>query len=592
MRDIFDELFLRRHSAASFGRGVAAGVAAAMLPLPLVKVLLAIVLASALRGSKRAAALTAAALLFVPPVLLASVQYNIGSNLWPGDPGAAADAAQVAEGLASAWSRRGWDAWLSPDVAAMLGLSPGVRNPLLLGSALMAAAAAALCWPPAMVGVLAWRAWAARYRLRRGRPLHRPLSLDGAAAPPCDDAMDRYVCRPECYLPAGAVEVLVVAERTYERMLEAIGSAVRTVDLESYILCDDVTGRRFHAALCDAARRGVRVRVLYDYIGSMSLPSKFVEELAAAGASVGVYNPPALTRATWRALNHRDHRKLLIVDDSVTFTGGLNIGDQFGSLGVSGRRAWRDTHVRIEGSGPAEQASRMFAYAWRRASPYQETTTRRRRLRAALRRLALRRLRRRGTLDGSEPRRQPREAGVPVRMLGNREFGSRNRIHRAYLHAIRGARRYILIENAYFLPNNSVRKALAGAVRRGVQVVVVVSSESDVQIVACAARYLYSRLLASGIRLFEWPDGMLHAKTAVIDDAWAIVGSYNFDHRSFFHQLECAAVVVDAGVAKTLRERTLADLARCREVTLEQHESRPVGRVLVESAAYLVRNLL
>jgi cardiolipin synthase len=133
---------------------------------------------------------------------------------------------------------------------------------------------------------------------------------------------------------------------------------------------------------------------------------------------------------------------------------------------------------------------------------------------------------------------------------------------------------------------------LAKAVARGVVVAVAVARDSDVKIAACASRHLYSRLLSSGVRLFEWPEGMLHAKTAVIDDVWSIVGSYNFDHRSQHHQLESAAVVVNEGFARRLREQTLADLARCGEVTVEEHESRSIWRMAAESAAYLVRHCL
>jgi cardiolipin synthase len=594
IRHILSDHIFGRRSAAGIGRGVAAGVAAAMLPLPLVKVVLAIVPALLLRGSKRAAVLAAAVSLLVPPMFLADVQYDIGCRLWPGDAGEARPSAGALGNLSAAWSQREWGAWVAPDIAALAALDSNARDRLVLGAASMAAVLALLCWPTATVGVMTWRAWIARYRLRRRpRPPQPPLTLPaGGETFHCRDAVDRYVRKPDFCQPARAVEILVNGVQTYGRMLEAIASSRRTVDLESYILCDDATGRRFHGALCEAARRQVRVRVLYDYMGSLALPRVFIEQLAAAGASVGVYNPPALARASWRALNRRDHRKLLVVDEAVTFTGGLNIGDLYGSSPLKGSGGWRDTHVRIEGARPAGQASRLFAYAWRKAVPYHETTTRRHRLRAVLRRLALRRLRRRGALEGGDPDRPTCEAGIPVRMLGNREFGRRNRVYQAYLHAIRGAHRYILIENAYFLPNHAVRKALARAVRRGVQVVVVVSRETDVQIVASAARYLYSRLLSAGIRLFEWPEGMLHAKTAVIDDAWSIIGSYNFDYRSLFHQLECAAMVVDPAVAGALREQTLADLARCREVTLEEHESRPVARVLAESMAYLVRNLL
>ena len=123
-------------------------------------------------------------------------------------------------------------------------------------------------------------------------------------------------------------------------------------------------------------------------------------------------------------------------------------------------------------------------------------------------------------------------------------------------------------------------------------VAVVLARNSDVSAAGYASRSLYSDLLTSGVRLFEWPFGMMHAKTAVIDDAWATVGSYNFDHRSLLHQLESVAVVADPAFARVLRDQTFADLAKCREITLAEHESRPWRQMLLESAAYLVRRWL
>jgi cardiolipin synthase len=182
--------------------------------------------------------------------------------------------------------------------------------------------------------------------------------------------------------------------------------------------------------------------------------------------------------------------------------------------------------------------------------------------------------------------------GVAVRIIGNREFRRRQDIRRAYLYAIQNAQRYVLIENAYFIPDRRVRRALARAAARRALVAVVLSRNSDVTTAAYASRSLYSELLASGVRLFEWPLGMMHAKTAVIDDAWATVGSYNFDHRSLLHQLESVAVVADPVFARRLRDQMFADLAKCREITLMEHESRPWRQMLLESAAYLVRRWL
>jgi len=181
---------------------------------------------------------------------------------------------------------------------------------------------------------------------------------------------------------------------------------------------------------------------------------------------------------------------------------------------------------------------------------------------------------------------------VAVRVIGNREFERRYDIRRTYLYAMRNARRYILIENAYFIPDRRIRRALAHAAARGVLVAVAIAHNSDVTVAAYASRSLYSEILGSGVRLFEWPFGMLHAKTAVIDDAWATVGSYNFDRRSLLHQLEAVAVVADPTFACRLRDQILTDLSKCREITLLEHESRSWRTMLLESAAYSLRHWL
>jgi cardiolipin synthase len=362
-----------------------------------------------------------------------------------------------------------------------------------------------------------------------------------------------------------------------------------------YIIAADATGVRFLEALQRAAQRGVSVRILYDYIGSMELPDWYVNELVNAGIDVRVFHPVVITRPTW-AVNRRDHRKLLIIDGKITFTGGLNISHDYAPL-AEGGKGWRDTHIRIKGRQAARAALGIFAYAWQKAVPWPHTRKKSAMLKAGLKRLQkLRRLRhpismRKLFVRRTAPLVCPAD-NVAVQLLGNREFKLRRLIHNAYLHAINRAQHYILIENAYFIPDKKIRRALALAVRRGVKVAVLLSRDSDRRVVAYASRSLYSGLLSSGVRIFEWPVTMMHAKTAVIDDAWAIVGSYNFDHRSLFHNLEVAALVADSAFAQNMREQTLADIANASELTLKQHKLRPWYQKLLEPIAYFLRNWL
>ncbi|MCW8133905.1 MAG: phosphatidylserine/phosphatidylglycerophosphate/cardiolipin synthase family protein, partial [Planctomycetota bacterium] len=383
------------------------------------------------------------------------------------------------------------------------------------------------------------------------------------------------------FVRAESAKLLIDGERAFPEMLGAIADAKVSVDLETYILVADGTGRRFAQALIEAARRGVQARLLIDAVGSIGLPSAFVDELLAAGVRVGIYHPLLVLRPDW-AINRRDHRKILIVDRRVSFTGGLNLSDDYAPKSLGGR-AWRDTHARLDGARPAAALLSLFEFAWEKAHHQEPGGPKHRTIRQMVGAMISGRERVLSVTDGFAG------GGVLMRVIGNREFRQRRRIRATYLHAIRQAREYILIENAFFLPDRGIRRALAKAVKRGVRVAVAVSRVSDPKIGAVAGRVLYSDLLAAGVRIFEWPEPMLHAKTAVVDGAWAVVGSYNINSRSLFHDLEAVVVLADPEFAGALRDQTLADLRRCHEVTQDEHEARPWSQMLLESASYLLR---
>ncbi|MDI6774118.1 MAG: DUF2062 domain-containing protein [Verrucomicrobiota bacterium] len=582
-----------RDSAARMARGAAAGFFAAAIPLPGLQIPLSLLFAWIARGNKTVAPfpqLASNALTMAPQAFL---QFRIGALLWPGQTAEIDQAVGALRTILTDWQWSAAGRSLANLRAAVGDLGLDVLGPLILGVLVTGVGAALLSYPTTVVLVWTWRAWRRSRRLRRAArtiPVE-PLILPPPLAPPPapTDPVARYARYPARFQYASAARLLVDGREAYPEMLAAIGSAAATVDLETYIFRADRVGARFQDALIRAAHGGARVRLLYDYIGSLGLPECFVHALTEAGVEVAVYNPLVWTRPLW-AINRRDHRKILVVDRRTAFTGGLNISDDYDSAAASGGE-WRDTHIRLDGADVAQAAERLFEQGWRQAIPYAESATPAARLKArARRRLRSLVIMRQGEEHGPDTTGAPSGAGnVPVHIIGNKEFRCRLRIHRAYLRAIRRAQRYILIENAYFIPNRPVRRALARAARRGVLVIVAVARQSDVTFAAYAGRNLYSELLSCGVRIFEWPHSMLHAKTAVIDDAWAIVGSYNFDHRSFVHQLEAVAVVADPALASCLREQTMTDLAQCREVTLSQHESRSWRAMLLESGAYALR---
>lgn len=356
----------------------------------------------------------------------------------------------------------------------------------------------------------------------------------------------RYVRHPERLRRYTLVTPLRAGGAAFPAMLAAIRAAKSSILFEIYILRADRIGEAFRDALVERARAGVAVRLLYDAVGSLGLPDAFLEPLSAAGGRVAIYHPVALWRrkagARWRlTLNKRDHKKILVVDQRVGFTGGLNIGLEYESKEAGGE-GWLDWHARVE--GPAvHELSTSFQRTWSSATDEDLP-------------------------DPPVPGPAQGRNVLGTQVVDNTRLRSRWRMHRAYLHAIAAAERDISILNAYFIPELSLRRAFRKAAARGVSVRVIVPSDSDVKAVRHASRYLYRRLIRAGIRIFEWPESMMHAKAGIIDGVWSTIGSYNLDHRSLVHNLEVSLVCIDGALAATLQAEFERELAACREVTI------------------------
>ncbi len=363
------------------------------------------------------------------------------------------------------------------------------------------------------------------------------------------------------------VDLLRDGGETYASMLAAIRSARSSILLETYILRDDATGRRFAAALCERARAGVEVSLLYDAWGS-EIGGDYLDELHDAGIRTLAYHPIRFHRRlgtfiakVWR----RDHRKILVVDSRVGFTGGMNIADDYAAA-EEGGNGWRDTHVRIEGPAVAELQYR-FLYSWRRhkGAPFDETLYR--------------------TAGGRRP-------DGRVRVVSTAMAGQRRAISKTYRAAINGATQRIRITNAYFLPTLRVIQALRNAARRGVDVQVIVAGTTDVPAVRLASRAMYDAFLHAGVRIFEWKGRVLHAKTATVDGKWSTVGSSNLDTLSLRVNLELNAVIEDRAFAAAMERMFEEDLASCEEVTIEKWHARPLWERILGGIALLFRRWL
>ena len=388
-----------------------------------------------------------------------------------------------------------------------------------------------------------------------------------ALTAPLPQELQRYTRSAARWRPGCEVTVLRDGEETYHAMLAAITHARRSVCLETYILASDRTGDRFKIALVERARAGVHVRVLYDAVGSFGLSNAWLDDLRAAGIEVLEFNPIA----PWRAragLSHRDHRKILVVDDELAFTGGLNVANDYASVGDGGA-GWHDMHCRVRGTVVLDLA-RLFRRTWLRAG---------------------------GQPYPAPPAAERAPEGDPVgtsfaRVIDNTTRRRKPAIRRAYLHVIKAARESVLIENAYFLPDRGLRRALVHAAARGVDVRVMVPGHSDVRLLGWASLYVMRRLVRRGVKLLRWRGAMMHAKTAVVDAVWSTIGSYNFDAQSRFNNLEVTVEILDPAVGRAMVAEFEGDVAACDPYDESDWRRLPWWRKALAWLAFRLRRWL
>ena len=375
-------------------------------------------------------------------------------------------------------------------------------------------------------------------RAKRGTAVPERIkdSPSQAVAVQLPAALRPYARSPVRWRVGCEVTVLREGGETFPAMLEALRAAQHSICFETYILAGDRTGDRFKDVLVERARAGVAVRVIYDAVGSFGLPGAYVAELRAAGCEVIDFNPIAPWRRKMR-LSHRDHRKVIVVDDAVGFTGGLNIANDYASI-EDGGVGWHDMHCRVRGPIVLDLA-RQFRRTWLRCG---------------------------GTRYPAIPPTSTAKGGggsAFVRLLDNTLRRQRATVRRAYLHVIKAARRAVLIQNAYFLPDRGVRRALVRAAARGVDVRIVIPGHSDVRLIEWASVYVARKLAMRGVKILRWRGPMMHAKTAVVDDTWSTIGSYNFDAQSRFSNLEVTLEILDGKTSADLVASFEKDVAMC-----------------------------
>lgn len=367
------------------------------------------------------------------------------------------------------------------------------------------------------------------------------------------------------------VRLLVDGPAALREMLRAIAAARDHVNLEIFVFADDPVGRQVADVLLRKQAEGVQVNLLYDSLGSQKTPRAFFDRLAARGIAVLEFNPIARGLVAYA---RRDHRKILVVDGEVAFTGGINISAAYAvSSGALRRRrdspsattGLRDTSLEVR--GPAVAAfQRLFLDLWRSAGG-----------------------------PPLAPRTYfpaPRPAGgALVQVIGSGPDAAPGAMYLTLLSALAAAQKSAYLTTGFFVPDRQLMEALTGAARRGVDVQLLVPGFTDHPVVQAAGRARYAELLQSGVRIHEEHDVLLHAKTAVIDDIWSSVGSTNLDPWSFARNLESDAAVVDAAFGSRMRALFEADRSRATTITPQEWAERSLGARLLEAYASLWRGL-
>ena len=360
------------------------------------------------------------------------------------------------------------------------------------------------------------------------------------------------------------VDTLVNGREIFPAMLAAIKSARKTVTFETYIYWSGRIGKEFADALADRARSGVRVHVLVDWVGSSRMDPNYLDSMKRAGVEIEKYHPPRWY--TLHKLNNRTHRKLLVIDGRIGFTGGVGIADEWDG-NAENPAHWRDTHFRLEGPAVAQMQA-AFVDNWLKVTG--------------------------NVLDGRDYFPPETVAGPELGQVfkSSREGGSES-MHLMYLLSTVSAARNIDLAMAYFVPDELTETALVEALARGVKFRMIMPGPyTDTEVLRKASRAKWGRLLRAGAEIYEYQPTMFHCKVLIVDGIWTSVGSTNFDNRSFRLNDEANLNVYSRAFA----ERQIAlfnnDLKRSRRITFEEWEQRPWAEKLQERLGSLLDSQL
>ncbi|ASS96772.1 cardiolipin synthase [Peribacillus simplex] len=362
------------------------------------------------------------------------------------------------------------------------------------------------------------------------------------------------------------VDIFTEGKNKFDQLFNDIEAAENHIHIQYYIIQRDGLGKRFIEALTKKANEGVKVRLLYDELGSRGMTKRFFREFRQAGGRVEAFFPSKLKFINLR-LNFRNHRKLVIIDGKIGYVGGFNVGDEY--LGLNPKFGfWRDTHLRIKGSAVKAIQTR-FILDWNQASKHHDITY--------------------------QPHYFPivkPQGNIDMQIVTSGPDSEWEQIKNGYIKLISSAKKSILIQTPYFIPDASLLDALRIASLSGLDVKIMIPNKPDHLFVYWATTFNAGQLLRAGAKIYIYDNGFIHAKMIVVDEEVSSVGTANIDVRSFKLNFEVNAFIYDEGMAETLTRIFYKDVEVCRQLTIEDFEKRSKWIRFKESIARLVSPIL
>jgi cardiolipin synthase len=361
-------------------------------------------------------------------------------------------------------------------------------------------------------------------------------------------------------LQGSKIEIITEGPRMLEALLADMEKAKHHIHIEFFIFKNDETGTVVKNMLMRKAAEGVEVRFIYDNIANFFIPRRFYNEMKRSGVQITSLMKAHITKFANR-INYRNHRKIVVIDGRVAYTGGMNISNNYFI-----NPTWRDTHLRIHGQGVLGLQANFLIDWYSSGEPFLDDETY-----------------------------FPETKNYTQNLMQIATGGPYSLYHnllQATVNIIIGARRYIYMQTPYFLPSEPLFQALQMASLSGVDVRLMVSRKSDSRYVDPAAHSYYSDLLEAGMKIYELEDKFMHAKTIVTDDMLSVIGSANLDFRSFETNFEINCFIYDRDIALQNRDIFMADMEQCREVTLDEWQKRPQWRRFFDSFMRLFAPLM